>query len=215
MDNKPNIHEAYQDIIAEIQKLQAFMGESDRFLHRLNDDQEQLILRYQERNKYSAMANASLSPTEQAKYLKNLEQLDALFRSESDKVVKDRANLIERCSAILNRLTILQKRVLDGELERWRRGQQLAGNGVAYLGCSLDEIQVWCENLADLIWKTRMHIARLQIMCQNYTATEYITNSIFQLMDLTTALLQRLVKSAFVIEKQPPQVMKTNTRFTR
>lgn len=191
------------------------MEDSDQFLRRLNQDQEQLILRYQERNKYSAMANASPSATEQAKFLKNLEQLEALFRSESEKVVKDRASLVDRCSAILNRLTILQKRVLDDELERWRRGQQLAGNGVAYLGCSLDEIQIWCEGLAELIWQTRVHITRLQIMCQNYSATQYVTDSLFQLMDLTTALLQRLVKSTFVIEKQPPQVMKTNTRFTR
>ena len=38
--------------------------------------------------------------------------------------------------------------------------------------------------------------------------------SISELCDGFTMLLDALVKSSFVIEKQPPQVLKTNTRFS-
>ncbi|KAI2810217.1 Signal transducer and activator of transcription 5B [Blomia tropicalis] len=214
MDTKPIINETYQDIYPEISKIRNLIQESEQFLRRLNQDQEQLILRYQDRNKCSAIAQANNNSVERAKLLKNLEQIDLTLRSESENVMKDRAVLVERCREALNRLSIVQSRVLDTELERWRRGQQLAGNGVSYDGYSLDDIQDWCEGLAELTWQTRVHIKRLQIMCQNYSATQYVTDSLFGLVDLSTTLLHRLVKSTFVIEKQPPQVMKTNTRFT-
>jgi len=215
MDTKPLIHhDTYQDIKTEIEKNRLLIEESEQFLRRLNQDQEQLILRFQDRNKCSAIAQANQSSTERSKLLKNLEQIDSTLRSESENVMKDRVMLVDRCRESLNRLSALQNRVLDTELELWRRGQQLNGNGVAYNGITLDEIQEWCEGLAECIWQSREHIRRLQIMCQNYTSQLYVTDNLFGLMDLTTTLLHRLVKSTFVIEKQPPQVMKTNTRFT-
>lgn len=39
-------------------------------------------------------------------------------------------------------LSELQKRILDTELIRWKRGQQLAGNGVPFEN-NLDQIQEW------------------------------------------------------------------------
>lgn len=213
MDTKPLIHETYQEICPEISKLRNLIQETDQFLRRLNQDQEQLILRYQDRNKCSAIAQNNHT-VERAKLLKNLEQIDASLQCESENLLKDRAMLVERSREALNRLSILQSRVLDVELERWRRGQQLAGNGVSYDGFSLDEIQEWCEGLAELIWSINVHIKRIQIMCQNYSASQYVTDSLYGLMDVTNNLLNQLVKSTFIIEKQPPQVMKTNTRFS-
>ncbi|XP_017479934.1 PREDICTED: signal transducer and activator of transcription 5B-like, partial [Rhagoletis zephyria] len=215
MDTKPIIRDAYHEIYPELSKLRTLVTESDQMLRRLNQDQESLILHYQDRTKVAAMAaQANHSNPERSKLIKNLETIDSSLRTESDNVMKDRAVLVERYRETLNRLSVLQTTVLDTELERWRRGQQLAGNGVAYEGFSLEEIQEWCEGLAELIWNVRVQIKRLQIMCQNYAAPQYITDSLFGLLDLTTQMLHRLVKSTFIIEKQPPQVMKTNTRFT-
>ena len=47
----------------------------------------------------------------------------------------------------------------------------------------------------------------------NIPTEELTMNILPELSDGLTMLLDSLVKSSFVIEKQPPQVLKTNTRF--
>ena len=48
----------------------------------------------------------------------------------------------------------------------------------------------------------------------NIPSQELTMNILPELSDGLTMLLDSLVKSSFVIEKQPPQVLKTNTRFS-
>ena len=44
--------------------------------------------------------------------------------------------------------------VLGDELPRWKRGQQVAQNG-GPVPPHLDQIQLWCEGLAEVIWLNR------------------------------------------------------------
>ena len=112
-------------------------------------------------------------------------------------------------------LSALQHTVLDDELIRWKRGQQLYGNGVPFEN-NIDQIQEWCEALAELIWQNRQQVRRIEMLVQtmSYGVTAGINEKIENLSKLITNLLSSLVTSTFIIEKQPPQVMKTNTRFT-
>ena len=48
----------------------------------------------------------------------------------------------------------------------------------------------------------------------NIPNQETSMNILPELSDGLNLLLDQLVKSSFVIEKQPPQVLKTNTRFS-
>ena len=48
----------------------------------------------------------------------------------------------------------------------------------------------------------------------NIPSQETSMNILPELADGLNVLLDSLVKSSFVIEKQPPQVLKTNTRFS-
>merc|ERR1719232_520520 len=107
----------------------------------------------------------------------------------------------------------VQAEVLDNELIAWKREQQLAGNGLQ-MTLSLETIQEWCESLATIIWSTRQHVKELERLKTNLpdNATTPITTQ--QLTAEITDLLSNLVTVTFIIEKQPPQVMKTNTRFT-
>merc|ERR1719414_223430 len=79
---------------------------------------------------------------------------------------------------------------------------------------SLETIQEWCESLATIIWSTRQHVKELERLKTNLpdNATTPITTQ--QLTAGITEALTNLVTGTFIIEKQPPQVMKTNTRFT-
>lgn len=53
-----------------------------------------------------------------------------------------RLQLADKLSETVKHLTTLQCRVLDEELIRWKREQQLAGNG-AQFNSNLDNIQDW------------------------------------------------------------------------
>ena len=94
-------------------------------------------------------------------------------------------------------------------------GVFFAGNGAPFTN-NLDTIQKWCEDLAEIIWINMQQIRQLEMIQEqlNIPSQELTMNILPELSDGLTMLLDSLVKSSFVIEKQPPQVLKTNTRFS-
>lgn len=105
---------------------------------------------------------------------------------------------------------VLQKVIVD-RLGQWQQNQVLSGNGAPLAKSSLDDIQKWFEQLFDAIWLTRSIIVKIRAINAKHQlnhATLFDTS----LSDITI-LLQRLIVSGFIVEKQPPQVMKTNTRY--
>ena len=125
------------------------------------------------------------------------------------------SNLANRHLDMIKQLQELQYRILDQELNRWKREQQLSGNGAPFAN-NLDQIQKWCEDLAEIIWLNRQQIRNLEMIQEhlNLPSGDMTVNLLPELSDGLTKLLDTLVKCSFVIEKQPPQVLKTNTRFS-
>jgi signal transducer and activator of transcription 5B len=90
----------------------------------------------------------------------------------------------------------------------------LAGNGAIFTS-NLDTIQEWCESLAELIWLNRQQVKEAERLKQKLALEPPGVQDILPALNSQiTQLLSSLVTSTFIIEKQPPQVMKTNTRFT-
>ncbi|VVC45316.1 p53-like transcription factor, DNA-binding,STAT transcription factor, DNA-binding, subdomain,STAT [Cinara cedri] len=105
--------------------------------------------------------------------------------------------------------------IIDNALNQWKREQQLAANGYKFMN-DIDVIQTWCENLCDLIWITRSQIKeadRFRVHLGCYFELPQSCEIINTLLDMTAQYLSLLVTSTFVIITQPPQVLKTNTRF--
>nr|XP_027199472.1 signal transducer and activator of transcription 5A-like [Dermatophagoides pteronyssinus] len=215
LDTKPPrpIQDSFQEINRDIQRIRKDLTETDEIIRQTFQDQEQLIVNYQDRQKTQTLLQNAQS-NERAKIMKQLEIQENNLQTSTETLMKQRSELLDRLRECSNAINILMTKVLDTELANWHRGQQLLGNGVIYTGYTLDDIQDWCEALADFIWQNRLQIKRMQITCTNYSPNQYLTDSLYNLMDANTAMLNRLVKNTFVIEKQPPQVMKTNTRFT-
>ena len=70
-----------------------------------------------------------------------------------------------------------------------------------------------CESLAEITWQNRQQIKRIELLKQQLPMKAPAQdlpdhNTSF------TALLSALVTSTFIIEKQPPQVLKKETRFS-
>lgn len=129
-------------------------------------------------------------------------------------LVQFKMTLADKLKETIALLAIIQTRVLDDELIRWKREQQLAGNG-AQFNSHLDSIQEWCESLAEVLWSNRQQIQEAERLKQKFPLEPPgLVDILPNLSNQVTELLSTLVTSTFIIEKQPPQVMKTNTRFT-
>ncbi|XP_043068315.1 signal transducer and transcription activator isoform X5 [Drosophila bipectinata] len=94
------------------------------------------------------------------------------------------------------------------ELKNWRRQQALAGNGAGFNEGALDGIQHCFEMLEALV--AQMLEAVNELIRVQLGSEE---PELLHLREQVKIAQKNLVISAFIVDKQPPQVMKTNTRF--
>ncbi|XP_014280381.1 signal transducer and activator of transcription 5B isoform X2 [Halyomorpha halys] len=190
-------------------------------LRKLEQDQEDFALKYHECTKINAHLNhmQNQQQTTQTietdkKLRRQKEVLEQALSQQVTTLMQNRINLSEKLKQTLSLITIVQSRILDEELIKWKREQQLAGNGAKFNN-NLDTIQDWCENLAEINWLNRHQIKEAErLKAKLPLDNQGVQDILPQLNAQITQLLSSLVTSTFVIEKQPPQVMKTNTRFT-
>ncbi|XP_038076621.1 signal transducer and activator of transcription 5A-like isoform X3 [Patiria miniata] len=139
-------------------------------------------------------------------------EVNSVLQTEAQQLMGMRIQLADMHKETFMLLSQVQSKVLNDELKIWKRQQQLAGIGCSPEG-SLDILQSWCESLAEITWQNRQQLKRIEQLKQqlpmNMPAQEMpdLSNSF-------TGLLSALVSSTFVIEKQPPQVLKKETRFS-
>uniref|UniRef100_A0A8D2M9K9 Signal transducer and activator of transcription n=1 Tax=Zonotrichia albicollis TaxID=44394 RepID=A0A8D2M9K9_ZONAL len=89
-------------------------------------------------------------------------------------------------------------------IQIWKRQQQLAGNGAVFEE-NLAPLQKRCENLVEVYFQLQQ-----QVMA---ASTELGPELLPRLLERFNEVLSSLVKSSFLVEKQPPQVLKTQTKF--
>lgn len=99
-------------------------------------------------------------------------------------------------------------------LFRFKRNQQLSGNGLNFV-CTLDTIQSWCESLAELISLNSELAKQIDqlIRSQHLYNLAEIQSDLMGVINQLYRMLTTLVVSTFTVEKQPPQVIKTNFKF--
>lgn len=124
-------------------------------------------------------------------------------------------NIVNKHQLIIHELQLVQKRVIDVELSKWKRAQKLEieGEGLANI---LDRIQEWCEALAELIIDNKKQVKTVEYLCQNMyiMLSPDITKRLENHKELINNLLTHLVNDSFILEKQPSQVIKTMRNFT-
>ncbi|XP_042239930.1 signal transducer and activator of transcription 5B-like isoform X2 [Homarus americanus] len=210
------------EIVSELDILLRRTRETADELRHLEQEQESFALQYHD----CAKINAHLSHIQGQERTQQNRELEQSLRRRKDVgeqqlaqkvsgLLQRRMDLAEKHKGTIDRLNNLQQRILDEELINWKREQQMAGNGKPFNQNKLDQIQDWCEALAEIIWLNRFQIKE----CERHQTKIPITppggvDMLPTLNSHITRLLSSLVTSTFIIEKQPPQVMKTNTRFT-
>ncbi|XP_031206144.1 signal transducer and activator of transcription 6 isoform X1 [Mastomys coucha] len=89
-------------------------------------------------------------------------------------------------------------------IQIWKRQQQLAGNGTPFEE-SLAGLQERCESLVEIYSQLQQEIG-----AASGELEPKIRASLISRLD---EVLRTLVTSSFLVEKQPPQVLKTQTKF--
>ncbi|KAM3923766.1 signal transducer and activator of transcription 5B [Leptodactylus fuscus] len=200
------------------EELRLITQDTENGLKKLQQTQEYFIIQYQESLRIQAQFSqlTQLSPQERMPREATLQQrqasLEGWLQREAQTLQQYRLDLSEKHQKTLQLLRKQQTIILDDELIQWKRRQQLAGNGGPPEG-SLDLLQTWCEKLAEIIWQNRQQIRRAEHLCQQLPIPGPVEELLAELNATITDIISALVTSTFIIEKQPPQVLKTQTKF--
>ncbi|XP_021562739.1 signal transducer and activator of transcription 5B isoform X3 [Carlito syrichta] len=200
------------------EELRLVTQDTENELKKLQQTQEYFIIQYQESLRIQAQLAqlGQLSPQERLSREPALQQkqvaLEAWLQREAQTLQQYRVELAEKHQKTLQLLRKQQTIILDDELIQWKRRQQLAGNGGPPEG-SLDVLQSWCEKLAEIIWQNRQQIRRAEHLCQQLPIPGPVEEMLAEVNATITDIISALVTSTFIIEKQPPQVLKTQTKF--
>ncbi|KAH0626810.1 hypothetical protein JD844_002039 [Phrynosoma platyrhinos] len=200
------------------EELRLVTQDTENQLKKLQQTQEYFIIQYQESLRLQAQLTqlAQLNPQERMAREPTLQQkkasLEAWLHREAQTLQQYRVELAEKHQQTLALLRKQQTIILDDELIQWKRRQQLAGNGGPPEG-PLDGLQAWCEKLAEIICQNRQQVRRAEHLCQQLPIPGPIEEMLVDLNATVTDVISALVTSTFIIEKQPPQVLKTQTKF--
>uniref|UniRef100_A0A8D8CDI6 Signal transducer and activator of transcription n=4 Tax=Culex pipiens TaxID=7175 RepID=A0A8D8CDI6_CULPI len=107
---------------------------------------------------------------------------------------------------VVEQATDLANQIIGTYLRQWRIGQNRHGLDRAGLAATLDTIQRACEVLASVVWAVRDQIVALPVLG--------VPVELAGLFDRTRDLLALLATKCFVVECQPPRVIKTNTKYS-
>uniref|UniRef100_A0A4W3GSQ5 Signal transducer and activator of transcription n=1 Tax=Callorhinchus milii TaxID=7868 RepID=A0A4W3GSQ5_CALMI len=133
-----------------------------------------------------------------------------------------RRQIVTDLAALLSTMEFVQKTLTDEELADWKRRQQIACIGGPPNIC-LDRLETWITSLAESQLQTRQQIKKLEELQQKVSYKgDPIVHHRPVLEDRIVELFRTLIKSAFVVERQPcmpmhpdrPLVIKTGVQFT-
>uniref|UniRef100_T1PBN7 Signal transducer and activator of transcription n=1 Tax=Musca domestica TaxID=7370 RepID=T1PBN7_MUSDO len=156
---------------------------------------------------YEGFHNSFTSYNQRKQHMTQQEiQLHDLQLQEQCRILAStRSSILQDIKRVIFDYDSIQETVIN-ELKNWQRNQALAGNGAPFRD-NLDDIQRCIELLVEMVGKILDNVNTMnQIRLDNNDEISDIIAHVRQSQQL-------LVLSSFIVEKQPPQVMKTNTRF--
>lgn len=221
----------------ELKRLHSQVNEFYKEVDSISQDRSQLLLNIHEYKRLESLLFTQQNQPQQAHPQQpnqmtpenNLARLQNELRAmqvsffNSATANRDQSQIwIQNIHKILDDLKQVQHQIVHGKLSMWKREQQLANNGCTSTSPdnSLERIQALCVSLSDLLCQVRKMLFKFQSDIDvlktifkgelNASAIEELTSNA---MTVTDEQIATLVQASFVIEKQPPQVMKTNIRF--
>lgn len=135
----------------------------------------------------------------------DIQSTDLELQAQCRILATTRSTILQDLNSIITRYSSIQEAVIQ-ELKNWQRNQALAGNGAPFRD-NLDEIQQCIELLVKMVDNILENANMMNMIRLDNN------DDISEMINRIRSAKQLLVLSSFIVEKQPPQVMKTNTRL--
>lgn len=202
------------EINEKLQRITMKVAMNDEANRTLKGDYERFSLSYHDLMKNMAYVK-TLSAQEAEMKQAEVNQQQKRLNDDLNWIQNKKFQLIGDIKEAIDMMAQAHELIMVKQLRQWKINQGLAGNGAPFHN-NLDTIQQWCETLAENLWNTKTQIQILSKTRQtiNLPMEPNGPDLLEPAKKEMTNLLVKLVTASFVIEKQPPQVMKTNTRFT-
>ncbi|XP_057292759.1 signal transducer and activator of transcription 5B-like [Hydractinia symbiolongicarpus] len=208
------------DIRQTLHELKSRVMDLDSYVKEYRNRQEDFILQYQDvckvENDIQQLKNQALTGQREQQtqmMLKRKQEIESVLRGKAEQLLKDRENIITSLINIQQQIEVVGSRIVE-ELLRWRMMQQKSLSGAPKPG-ALDEIQEWFENLTDILWHFYSLAAQYKLLFDTLPITKYgiEKEQIEKLLKDVVTNLTTLIMRSFIVDKQPPQVLKTQTKF--
>ncbi|KAL9967332.1 hypothetical protein ACROYT_G025534 [Oculina patagonica] len=199
---------------------------NDTLLKEIEQLKEQYVIKFQEVSgkidKYQLEAqkiknSSQLSENDKKQRVEKISKETERIQQELSRMgeelsITKRLGFIECLCNHLKKLSEIVKNCFEGIAE-WRHLQQRSLCGYP---CppSLDKLQEVCEMLAELLWKLFQQASQLDnLFHQAFQGNEIELKRMDNVKTSARNLMKLFLNKTFIIEKQPPQVLKIQTKF--
>lgn len=188
----------------------------------LVNEYEQLKLRINNYNQTTTNWQCALETTAvemRASLETEMNSQMAMYQQEINqaynKVIEERSRLGTEFQRMIQQTSEIQNLVINDHLQKWKACQQKNVNGIrSTTMINLDNLQSWFENLVDILMNTSHYVAQILSLKSQINGQENnISDFLPKLKQQADLMLVTLIKRSMVFEHQPPQVIKTSTRF--
>jgi STAT protein, all-alpha domain len=150
--------------------------------------------------------NANASPSYSIEYnlhMSSLTWITNVMREMQPVMIEKLQQIIIECSEIT-------KIVIENYVAQWKCNQQKCDNND---GADLDKLQAWCSDLGRALFSACDAIKILEENQKFLTFNGNFAEKLFNLRKETVEVLTKLADESIIVDNQPPQVIKTNTRY--
>uniref|UniRef100_A0A4W6BPB3 Signal transducer and activator of transcription n=1 Tax=Lates calcarifer TaxID=8187 RepID=A0A4W6BPB3_LATCA len=183
----------------------------DQAVKYIEDMQDDFDFRYKTLQSQSADRNSDMMKQEVTRLQEMLNRLD--FK---------RKEILSKMDVVIKEIDDLMTSQLNPELQDWKRRQQIAAIGGPLL-TGLDQLQSWFTLTAQSLFQIKRQLDKLGELVVKVTyESDPIPLQKPQMEERVKYLIYHLIKSSFVVEKQPcmpthpqkPLIIKTGVQFT-
>lgn len=226
MDTEESAPDPHVALRKQLDVLVKDSQKNDTFLKEIEQLKEQYVIKFQEVSgkidKYQQEAqkvqnSSQLNENEKKQRIEHIKQEMEKIQQELSKMgeelsITKRLGFIECLCTHLKKLSEIVKTNFD-EIAEWRHLQQRSLCGFKSPQ-SLDKLQEICETLAELLWKLFQQASQLDnLFHQAFQGNELELKRMDNVKTSARNLMKLFLTKTFIIEKQPPQVLKIQTKF--
>ena len=157
------------------------------------------------------------NPEQQQRILHSKQQGETRLQNFLNEFKALRIAFIEKFDLLIKTAEYVLNEIISKHLSNWRENQILVGNGFQPIDPEvLNKIQNWCENLVQILWEMRKQLKSVPMYVEQLNnEDERLPNLLNEFSTKVDKLIHILMKQTIIVEAQPPQVLKTNTKYIK